>query len=92
MNEKRFAVLLAGITAVGLFLRVWGLSSQPISPDDYDVGLSAINYIENGQFGPTMWNHPGLRNILIYYSMKVLAAVLWGLRAGAFVWVHFQSH
>ncbi|HEY6838575.1 MAG TPA: phospholipid carrier-dependent glycosyltransferase, partial [Geobacteraceae bacterium] len=30
------------------------------------VAFTAVNYMENGQFGPTMWYHPHLRDIVVY--------------------------
>ena len=76
----QFYVRLMVILCLSLFLRVFLLASQPASPDDYICGISAINYMENGQLGPTMWNHPGLRNILIYWSMKVFGTGVVGVK------------
>jgi dolichyl-phosphate-mannose--protein O-mannosyl transferase len=55
------------IVLLGLFLRVYGISSQPPLSDEAGVAFSAVHYMEGGQFGPTMWYHPNLRNILIYW-------------------------
>jgi dolichyl-phosphate-mannose-protein mannosyltransferase len=63
---------LLAIIGLGGLLRLYALSSQPPSGDDAGVLLSALNYMELGQLGPTMWNHPGLRNILAYLMMQLL--------------------
>lgn len=68
------------ITVLGFALRSYGLPSQPLSGDDTAVGISAINFIERGHLGPTMWNHPGLRNILVYLSMLIFGSGVWGLK------------
>ncbi len=60
---------LALITLFALFLNTFQLATQPVSEDDLAVALSAINFMESGQLGPTMWNHPCLRNILVYYNL-----------------------
>lgn len=54
------------IVLVGALLRLWGVASQPLIADEVGVAFSAVNYMENGQFGPTMWYHPNLRNIVVY--------------------------
>jgi dolichyl-phosphate-mannose--protein O-mannosyl transferase len=60
------ALLMGGITLLGLVLRVYGIAGQPLLSDEMSVAFSAVNYMENGQFGPTMWYHPNLRNIVVY--------------------------
>ena len=69
---------LAFITLWALFLNGFQLSRQPVSEDDYYVALSAINYMESGQLGPTMWNHPCLRNILVYYALHMFGTGVLG--------------
>jgi dolichyl-phosphate-mannose-protein mannosyltransferase len=66
--------LLGAVTALGLLLRLLALGSQPPTTDDQMVLLSAVNYIESGQLGPTMWNHPALRNILAYGMLKLFGS------------------
>jgi len=77
---KGFALRVALLTLAGLFLRTLWLHSQPVSVDDYMVGITAINYMESGQLGPTMWNHPDLRNILVYWAMQLFGSGLVGLK------------
>ena len=71
---------LAFITLWALFLNGFQLSRQPVSEDDYYVALSAINYMESGQLGPTMWNHPCLRNILVYYALHMFGTGVLGVK------------
>ena len=71
---------LAFITLLALFLNGFQLASQPVSHDDFDVALSAINYMESGQLGPTMWNHPCLRNILVYYALRAFGSGVLGVK------------
>lgn len=79
-TDKGFSLVLLTITSIALALRVWSLSSQPATGDDVAVGISAVNYMEGGQLGPTMWNHPVLRNMLVYTLLRVLGAGVWGLK------------
>lgn len=70
MNEvgwRRFWLLTACLTAFGVFLRLYDLGAQPPLLDEVQTVFSARNYMEGGQFGPTMAYHPNLRNILIYW-------------------------
>jgi dolichyl-phosphate-mannose--protein O-mannosyl transferase len=81
MNFLRtFRGRLLLLTLVGFALRVLFLASQPISIDDFMSGITAINYMESGQLGPTMWNHPALRSILIYCSLQLFGAGVIGLK------------
>ena len=75
-----FVVPIGLITLQGMFLRIFMIASQPAAPDDLFVALTGINYMEWGNLGPTMWNHPGLRNILIYFAMKGLGPGILGIK------------
>ncbi len=75
-----FAITLALITLLALFLNSFQLSRQPVSQDDFDVAISAINYMESGQLGPTMWNHPCLRNILVYWALRLFGTGVLGVK------------
>lgn len=80
MSNRRFVQLTLLLTLVGFLVRIYRLAEQPASVDDFSVAITAINYLENGQFGPTMWNHPALRNIIVYWSMHLLGSGLWGVK------------
>jgi len=80
ISPRTAALALAGITLFALFLNGFQLSSQPVSEDDLFVTLSAINYMESGQLGPTMWNHPCLRNILVYWSLLAFGTGVLGAK------------
>jgi dolichyl-phosphate-mannose-protein mannosyltransferase len=80
MTTRTATCVLAFITLLALFLNGFQLASQPVSPDDYHVAITAINYMESGQLGPTMWNHPCLRNILVYYAMLAFGTGVLGVK------------
>ena len=80
MTNRAAYVGLALITLFALLLNGFQLASQPVSQDDFDVALSAINYMESGQLGPTMWNHPYLRNILVYYALRMFGTGVLGAK------------
>lgn len=80
MPPRAFFRRLAVITLFALFLNGFQLASQPVSQDDFNVALSAINYMESGQLGPTMWNHPCLRNVLVYYVLRIFGTGVLGVK------------
>ncbi len=80
MTTRTAAFALMFITLCALLLNSLLLAGQPVSEDDYSVGLSAINYMESGQLGPTMWNHPCLRNILVYWAMQMFGTGVIGIK------------
>ena len=80
LSKRDFSRGLIAIFLGGLALRTFLLSWQPVSFDDFDVAISAINYLENGQLGPTMWNHPDLRSILVYWSLRLFGTGVLGLK------------
>lgn len=71
-GARRFWIGIFLITLFALILRLTGLASQPLTGDDRLVAISAVNYVETGHPGPTMWNHPVLRNHLVYHSLSRL--------------------
>lgn len=80
LPDRRFLAGMLLVTLVALGLRVFLLPSQPVSYDDYSMGVTAINYMESGQLGPIMWNHPELGNILVYGCMKLFGTGVLGLK------------
>ena len=80
MSQRNTLWTLALLTLLVLFLNGFQLSSQPVSEDDYFVALSAINYTESGQLGPTMWNHPCLRNIIVYWALRLFGTGVLGAK------------
>jgi 4-amino-4-deoxy-L-arabinose transferase-like glycosyltransferase len=84
-DNRSFALLSALIVLTGFILRFYGLSEQPPSEDDIAVAISAWNYLDTGNLGPTMWNHPPLRNILVYYSCLIFGGGVWGVKSVSLV-------
>jgi 4-amino-4-deoxy-L-arabinose transferase-like glycosyltransferase len=80
MTTRNARWILALITLFALFLNCFQLAGQPVSEDDYYVALSAINYMESGQLGPTMWNHPDLRSILVYAALQAFGSGVLGVK------------
>jgi dolichyl-phosphate-mannose-protein mannosyltransferase len=80
MTDTKAIRLLGLITLLSLFLNTFRISVQPVSSDDFDVAISAINYMESGQLGPTMWNHPCLRNILVYWALRLFGTGVAGAK------------
>lgn len=78
--NRKFATGLAILTLLALILRVYGLSDIPPTDDDLSVISSAVNYMERGHFGTTMWHHPKLRNIFVYYLLDLFGWSNWGLK------------
>lgn len=77
---RGLAVALAVVTASALALRAGGVADQPLVVDDLVAGLTARNFVERGVPGPTMWNHPRLRDVLVAGSQAALGDDPWGLK------------
>lgn len=73
-------LLGSAILLLGIVLRMQGLASQPPFGDEVEAAFTAVNYMENGQFGPTMWFHPNLRNIVQYSMMGIFGHGPFALR------------
>ena len=78
--DRRLGLALAAATLVALVLRGWGLAEQPVHGDDLLAGATARNFVEFGWPGPTMWQHPRLRDLLVHWSTGALGANAWGLK------------
>jgi dolichyl-phosphate-mannose--protein O-mannosyl transferase len=70
-GERRFLVALAGVSALALGLRLWGLAAAPLLSDDVHSAVSAVSFVERGHIGTTMWHHPHLRDLLLYASLAL---------------------
>lgn len=68
---SRLVVAALALTAVALVLRGYGLGAQPLTEDDLLVAESTARYVGSGQLGPTEWNHPDLRSLLVWCSLVV---------------------
>ncbi|HET9555422.1 MAG TPA: glycosyltransferase family 39 protein [Anaeromyxobacteraceae bacterium] len=68
-EARRFATRLALLTAVAAGLRLLALPGQPPLADDLSAAVSAVNFLERAQVGPTMWQHPRLRDLLVYVAL-----------------------
>ncbi|MGB8930020.1 MAG: phospholipid carrier-dependent glycosyltransferase [Anaeromyxobacteraceae bacterium] len=68
MNEqRRNALLAAAIVTVAAVMRLYGVAGQPLLDDEVGAVAAALHYVEGGQFGPIMWYHPNLRNLLLWW-------------------------
>jgi 4-amino-4-deoxy-L-arabinose transferase-like glycosyltransferase len=85
ITARTTILALASVTLLALFLNGFQLARQPVSGDDFDVAISAINYMESGQLGPTMWNHPCLRNILVYWFLRMFGTGVLGAKGVSLV-------
>lgn len=86
--KRGVAWALLAMTLAGLLLRVWGVLGQPPFVDDVAVALSAGNWVQHGQAGPSMPFHPRLRDALVSVSLglfgpSALGVKGWSLLFGA---------
>jgi 4-amino-4-deoxy-L-arabinose transferase-like glycosyltransferase len=72
---------IMALTALALTLRVARLADQPLIGDDLAVADSAMGFLATGWPGPTMWNHPRLRDLLVYVSVQALGEGPWAIRS-----------
>jgi dolichyl-phosphate-mannose--protein O-mannosyl transferase len=80
-----FAVSLAAILFLGLILRAWGLSGASLTGDEISSAISAKNYLHGGSVGPTMWNHPNLRNLLLGMTLSSGVGAFWAIKGASLV-------
>jgi len=60
------------IFLVAFLVRFIGLGSMSSFQGDEALhSVSAVNYSEQGYFGPDNWYHPPLKHILLYGSIRV---------------------
>src|SRR5512145_1204023 len=78
--DSKSARLLVLLTLVAFALRAVALGSQHLISDDLMVGLTARNFVDLGWPGPTMWNHPRLRDLLVSLSLDLFGSGPWGLK------------
>lgn len=76
-----FAAALAAVLLLGFILRAWGLSDASLTGDEISSVISAQNYLQGGSVGPTMWNHPNLRNLLLGMTLSTGLADFWSVKA-----------
>ncbi len=69
-KSQVFFAGMAAILLLGMVLRIWGLSGGSLTGDEISSVISAKNYLHGGSVGPTMWNHPNLRNLLLGMSVS----------------------
>lgn len=84
-DNRKFYILLVAITLLGALLRAQGIAEQPAFPDEVMSAWTAENYVEQGQFTPTMPYHPKLRNLLYYWSRHNFGEGSWSIRGWSVV-------
>ncbi|RMG71293.1 MAG: phospholipid carrier-dependent glycosyltransferase [Nitrospirae bacterium] len=83
-RTQRLYLILGGLFLLGLFLRLYGITSQPPISDEVAASYAAENYLRHGIFGQIMWYHPQLRNILIYIAAHISGGYdAWGLKGAS---------
>jgi len=82
-TNRSFYLWLAAITLFAAVLRLYWLSgTQPTGDEFYSIE-EAFDYLLRGHYGLEMWHHPKLRNILVYYAIKLFGLNLLGFRAAS---------
>lgn len=77
--ENKYPLLLTLIVLFAFALRVAWLADVPPNSDSVDSAATAFDYMLNGKAGGTMWHHPKLRNIVLYFSLNTFGGTVWGL-------------
>jgi len=80
VSDRAFFLLLLALTLLAGGLRVYGLAATPPTSDDFGVVTSAFEFVKRGHYGPTMWQHPKLRDLLTYLSMTSFNGNLMGVK------------
>lgn len=85
MLSKRFPLLLSLLTLCAVVLRMAMLADVPPNSDSITAAETAFDYMLNGTAGGTMWHHPKLRNIMLYFSLSAVGGSVWGLHLPSIV-------
>lgn len=83
LEGRRFLWALAAVTLVAALLRIQGLAAAPPTSDDFGVVTSAFEFVRRGFYGPTMWQHPKLRDLLTYLSLDWFGPTVAGLKGAS---------
>jgi len=78
-----FAAAVLALLLLGFVLRFWGLAGSSLTGDEISSAISAQNYLHGGSVGPTMWNHPNLRNLLLGATLSAGLGPLWGVKGAS---------
>ncbi len=79
-SNKVFIFGLVLLTLIAAGLRMYGLAATPPTSDDFGVVASAFDFVKGGHYGPTMWQHPKLRDLLTYVAMTSFDGSVWGVK------------
>lgn len=82
-KRQIFTAGFAAVLLLGLILRVWGLSGASLTGDEISSVISAKNYLHGGSVGPTMWNHPNLRNLLLGMTISSGLSSFWAVKGAS---------
>ncbi|BCS52117.1 phospholipid carrier-dependent glycosyltransferase [Geobacter sp. SVR] len=85
IDNDRFLLGLAIITAVAVVLRSYGIGAAPMTSDDVGAVASAFDFVRDGRYGPTMWQHPKLRDILNFIFLNLLGGGAGGVKGASIV-------
>lgn len=82
---RQFIAILASLTIIGAFLRVYWLTDTQPTGDEYYTIAEAFDYMVRGHYGLEMWHHPKLRDIFVYWAIKFFGTNTVGFRLPSIV-------
>ena len=82
-SRRRFYSVLALLTVLAACLRIYLLSTTQPTGDEFYTIEEAFDYMQRGFYGLEMWHHPKLRDVMVYYSIKLLGLTPLGIRGAS---------
>ena len=82
-QQRKFYLILALLTLLAAWLRIYLLSDTQPTGDEFYTIEEAFDYMQRGHYGLEMWHHPKLRNIVVYYAIKLLGLSPLGVRGAS---------
>jgi 4-amino-4-deoxy-L-arabinose transferase-like glycosyltransferase len=82
---RLFFAMLAFLTIIGAVLRIYWLADTQPTGDEFYTIAEAFDYMVRGHYGLEMWHHPKLRDIFVFWAIKLFGTNAEGFRLASIV-------
>ncbi len=82
---RLFFAMLAILTIIGAVLRIYWLADTQPTGDEFYTIAEAFDYMVRGHYGLEMWHHPKLRDIFVFWAIKLFGTNAEGFRLASIV-------
>lgn len=82
---RLFFAILTFLTIIGAVLRIYWLADTQPTGDEFYTIAEAFDYMVRGHYGLEMWHHPKLRDIFVFWAIKLFGTNAEGFRLASIV-------